>query len=179
MSAMTRLTITTPGSVNDFNSVCNLAPGQIPALENFINYLGGVLGGNYAGNLAFRVGVVQATGTLTVASTGSTAAQACTIANKTLTGVASAPATDQFVVSTTPATQAANMAAAINASATWSGLVTASANGGVVTLTAVVGGLEGNGLQLSAGNLSNVNAGAFAGGSSGTGTTITIGASGA
>lgn len=159
-------------SADDFKSVCNLAPGQLPAANNFANYIAGLAGGLGQGlaptTLAFKVGAVQAAGTLTVATGGSTAGQACTILNTTFTGRASNPAANEFVVSATAATQAANMAAAINASADLAGKVTASALLGVVTITCVVPGLMGNGLQLSAGNLGNTTAGAFAGGTDGT-----------
>ncbi len=52
------------------------------------------------------------------------------------------------------------------------GKVTALAVGAVVTITAVVPGLVGNGLALSAGTLSNVTAAAFASGSDGTSYTL-------
>ena len=168
MSSYQRIVITSDLTANGFKSVCDLAPGQLPALNNLVDYLGGVSGGNYMADLACKVGAVKATGTLTVATGGSTAGQACTICNVTLTGRASNPSTDEFVVSATAATQAANMAAAINASASFTGKVVASAALGVVTLTAVVPGVLGNGFQLSAGNLANVTASAFANGSDGT-----------
>jgi hypothetical protein len=167
--SLIRLVLNSNGTADDFKSECPLAVGGHDAINNFTSYVEGVNGGEAPGaSFAFKVGAVQAAGTLTVATGGSTAAQACTICNVTLTGRASNPATNEFVVSATAATQAANMAAAINASASFAGKVTASANLGVVTLTAVVPGVLGNGFQLSAGNLANVTASAFANGSDGT-----------
>lgn len=174
MPSLTRLVITSDLTANGFKSVCDLSPGQLPALNNFINYCGGVAGGNNMASMAFKVGAVQAAGTLTVAAGGSVAAQACTILNVTFTGRAANPAANEFVVSATAATQAANMAAAINASANLTGKVTATSNEGVVTITSVVPGLMGNGLQLSAGNLANVTLSAFAGGTDGTAYTLDL-----
>lgn len=152
-----------------FKSVCDLSPGDLPAVQNLENYIGSLSGGLQSALLEAKVGAVQSAGILTVSSTGSTAAQACTILNVTLTGVASAPAANEFVVSSTPAVQAANMIAAINASASLTGKVVASAGStGQVVITSVVPGVMGNGLQLSAGNLGNVVLTAFTGGSDGT-----------
>lgn len=170
MASLVRLVIDSDGSAVDFKSECNLAMGGLDAANSFANYVAGLAGGNNIGaSMAFKVGAVQATGTLTVAAGGSTAAQACTICNVTFTGRAAAPAANEFVVSATAATQAANMAAAINASADLAGKVTATVpSGGIVSIKAVVPGLGGNGLQLSAGNLGNVTLGAFANGTDGT-----------
>ncbi len=167
MSSLQRIVITSPLTAAGFKSVCDLAPGHLPALNNLINYLSSVPD-QQAAYLAIKVGAVQAAGTLTVAAGGSTAAQACTVCNVTLTGRASNPSADEFVVSATAATQATNMAAAINASANLTGKVTAAAVDGVVTITSAVPGLLGNGLQLSAGNLANVTLAAMTGGTDGT-----------
>lgn len=174
MSSLQRLVITSDLTAAGFKSVCDLAPLQLPAANNFIDYLGGVCGGNYMAKLEFKVGAVQATGTLTVSAGGSTNNQACTIGNVTLTGKTSSTANNEFSISATAATQAANMAAAINASTTMAGIVTATAALGVVTITSVVPGLLGNGLQLSAGNLANVSLGAFASGADGTSYTVDL-----
>ena len=99
-----------------------------------------------------------ASGTLTVSTGGSTAAQTCSIAGVTFTARASGATGNEFNVSATAATQATNMATAINASASLSGIVTASASGGVVTITAATKGKVGNGIAISAGTLSNVAA---------------------
>jgi hypothetical protein len=167
-----RIVIESPLSADGFKSVVNLAPGPYEGLQALEGFMASVAGGQQAAKLTCNVGAVKAAGTLTVATGGSTAAQACTVLNVTLTGRASDPAANEFVVSATAATQAANMAAAINASADLAGKVVASSLLGVVTITSVVPGLLGNGLQLSAGNLGNVTLGAFAGGTDGTETEI-------
>ena len=168
--SLVRLILNSNGSTADFKSQSPLAVGGRDAINNFTAYVTGVNGGEQPGaDFDFNVGAVQATGSLTVATGGSVAAQACTILNVTFTGRAATPAANEFVVSATAATQAANMAAAINASASLAGKVTASVpSGGTVLITSIVPGLMGNGLQLSAGNLANVTLSAFANGTDGT-----------
>ncbi len=99
-----------------------------------------------------------ASGTLTVATGGSANNETCSIAGVTFTGKTSGATGNQFNVSATAATQATNMATAINASSSLTGIVTASAAAGVVTITAVQKGLMGNGIAISAGTLANVTA---------------------
>lgn len=175
MSSLTRLVINSNGTALDFKSQCDLSPGGLPAVNNFVDYVAGLAGGQRIGaQMAFKVGAVQAAGTLTVATGGSANNETCSICNVTLTGKTSSTANNEFSVSATAATQATNMAAAINASTSLAGKVTASALLGVVTITAVVPGLAGNGLQLSAGTLANVTLGAFASGTDGTAYTIDL-----
>jgi phage tail sheath gpL-like len=99
-------------------------------------------------------GGTAAQATVTFASTGPTNTQTCTVGNVTLTAVTSGATGPQFNISATPATVAANFAAAVNANCV--GICTATNLLGVVTLTASAVGTIGNGLQLSVGNLSNV-----------------------
>ncbi len=115
--------------------------------------------------VTFADTMVQATATIT--STGAaTAAETITVANIVLTAVASGadPTLGQWNVSGTVATQAASMALAINTISTLSGKVTATSSLGVVTITSVVPGIAGNGLQISE-NATNVTNTAFSGGS--------------
>lgn len=169
MSSYVRLVIDSNGTSDDFKSQSNLAPLAQAALVNFANYINGLAGGAMIGaDLFFKVGAVKASGTITTASTGSTATQTMTIAGVTLTAVASGATNNQFNVSTTPGTQATNIAAAINASTTLAGRVTATAALGVVTVTAEVPGLIGNGLVMANVNLANVTVVNFANGLDGT-----------
>lgn len=168
--SLQRLVINSDLSVDGFKSVCDLAPGQLDAANNFLDYVGGLCGGNYMALMSFKVGAVQAVGSLTVAAGGSVANQTCTVCNVTLTAKAASILNNEFSVSATAADQAANMAAAINRSTSLAGKVTATSLLGVVTITSIVPGLMGNGLQLSAGNLANTTlSAAFAGGTDGTG----------
>lgn len=167
--SLQRIVIDTDLSVDQFKSQCDLAPGQLPALQNLSNYLEALSGGNQMATLAVKVGAVQATGSIT--STGAaTAAQTMKIANQTLTAKASGavPADGEFDVSGTVATQAANIALAINSMPELVGIVTAEANAGVVTVTAVCPGLIGNGIELADVDLANVTVTGMADGSDGT-----------
>ncbi len=163
-----KIILNQPLTLVGFQSIVDLTPGQLPALNNFINYLGGVAGGNYSAKLSFFEGVTKAMSTLTISSTGPTNTQAFTVCNVTITGVTSASTMNHFTVSTTPSVAAANIAACINASTDLTGLVVAVAALGVVTFTCVEYGLAGNQFELSAGTLSNAVAVGFAGGSDGT-----------
>lgn len=166
MASFQRLVIQSAGTAADFKSVCNLAPLGLPALQNFENYVGAVLGGNESAKFTFDVGAVKASATMT--STGAaTAAETFTILNVTFTARASGATGNEFNLSAVVATQAANIAAAINASANLVGKVTAVAALGVVTISAVVPGLIGNGLQFSEA-LTNVTITQFLGGLDGT-----------
>ena len=60
--SLTRLIINSDLSAAGFKSVCDLAPLQLPAANNFVDYLSGLTGGNYMGLLSFKVGAVQAAG---------------------------------------------------------------------------------------------------------------------
>lgn len=170
--SLVRLIINSNVSADGFKSDCDLAPGGLDAGNNFLGYIGGLLGGAIPGaSLAFKVGAVQATATIT--STGAaTANQTMTLCNVTLTAVAADPGQNEFVVSGTVGTQAANIAAMINASDDLAGLVTAEAALGVVTVTSVVPGLLGNGLQIADVDLANVAVAAFSGGTDGTSYTL-------
>lgn len=170
MSSLHLLQIQTNQSKTQFESLVNKGDAKC-CLQDFINFLQGVQGGVYRAYGGFALGAVQATATLTVSSTGSTATEIMTICNVVFTARASGATGNEFNISSTPATQAANMAAAINASADLTGKVVATVNGAVVTITATIAGLSGNGLQISEG-LTNVALVEFAGGSNGD--TVTI-----
>lgn len=165
--SLVRLVINSGLSVNGFNSVCDLSPGQLPALQNLVNYLESMPDQQNA-LISIDVGAVQASASFTVSSTGPTNTQAGSLLNQTLTAVTSGadPDAGEFNINATPANVAASMVLAINA--TLGDKVLASSNLGVVTILALVPGVMGNGLQISAGTLSNVVAGAFADGSDGT-----------
>lgn len=141
------------------------------SLQRLARWIDGLADGAfYYSSVIEDVGAAQATGTLTVTSTGPTNGQTATVANITLTAVTSGadPTAGQFNISATPATVASGIAAAINQTAAFAHVVTATSNGGVVTITAVEAGPMGNGVELSAGNLSNTAAAGFSGGSNGT-----------
>lgn len=173
--SLQRIVIDTGSLTADgFKSVCDLAPGQLPALQNLANYLQS-LPDQQSASLSIKVGAVQASGSIT--STGTAANnETMKVANQTLTAKTSGavPADGEFNVSAVVATQAANIAAAINAMPELVGIVTAEANLGVVTVTAVVPGLVGNGIELADVNLGNVTVTGMADGSDGTAYTLDL-----
>lgn len=141
---------------DDLEATVDLDPGDSrTALKNLINYLQAMLGGRKSGTLGIRTGLAYATATLTVSSTGSVNDETMTIAGITFTAKTSGATGNQFNISSTPATQATNMANAFNASSDLAGIVTAEAAGAVVALTSVVPGLVGNGLEITE-SLTNV-----------------------
>lgn len=151
-----------------FGDLYQLGAGKFEGLNGLSTCFRSIEGGLNSGTVEASVGAVAADGYVTHAG-AATAAQAMTLLNVTITAVASNPGTNQFVPSATPATQATNLANAINASASFTGKVVASVVGARTVFTAVVPGAAGNGFQASAGNLSNVTlTKAFAGGSDGT-----------
>lgn len=173
--SLVRLIIDSDLSADGFKSVCPLAMGGLDAANSFVDYVSALTGGNQMADLSFKVGAVQATATIT--STGTAANnQTMTLANQTITAKTSgAVAADgEFNISGTVATQAASIAAAINAMPELSGIVTATSLLGVVTVTAVVPGLVGNGLQIADVDLANVAVAAFSGGTDGTSYSISL-----
>ena len=155
-----------------FKSVCDLSKLKIPAGIELENYISSLTSGNQSALITAKVGAVQASATLTSTGTA-TAAETFTLCNVVFTARASGATGNEFNVSATVGTQAANIAAAINASSDLTGIVTATSSLGVVTITSVVPGLVGNGLQLSE-SLTNVTYTAFASGSDGTSYSIDL-----
>lgn len=179
MSSLQRLVITSDLTAAGFKSVCDLAPLQLPAANNFLDYIGGLCGGNYMAKLDFNVGIVAASGIITIASTGPTNTQTCLIAGYTLTAVTSGatPANGEFNISATPATVATGIATAINAVVGLKSLVSAVAALGVVTVTAASLGTPGNGIKFGNTNLANTTftgSGFLANGSDGTSYTVDL-----
>lgn len=160
--------IETSQVADSFKSDCDLSMLGLDAVSNLSNYLNGVSGGSYPSNISVKVGAVNASGTITVASTGSANDQTCTIAGVTFTAKTSGATGNQFNISTTPATQAANMSAAINASASLAGIVTCYADGAVVRMSCYAPGRIGNGVVAANVNLANTTFASMAGGSDGT-----------
>lgn len=176
MSSMARFDLSIPVSEATLNGWLRLIPGRSPdSLQRISSYFAGIAGGPFAGSCLVTTGAVQATATIT--STGSAVNnETMLLGNVTLTAKTSGAvaANGEFNISGTVATQATNIAAAINAVAGLSGVVTATSALGVVTVTSVVPGTVGNGLQISE-SLTNVTATAFSGGVDGTNTTVSNG----
>lgn len=172
--SITRLVITNDLTADGFKSVCDLAPGQLPALNNFIDYCGALGGGNQMALLEFDVGMVAASGTITVTGAGPADSETASIAGYTLTAKTSGavPANGEFNISATPATVATGIALAINSVVGLLSLVSAAVTGtGIVTVTSKALGTPGNGIKFADVNLANVafsGSGVLASGSDGT-----------
>jgi hypothetical protein len=108
-------------------------------------------------------GPISATATITSTGTASNN-ETMLLCNQTLTAKTSGAvaANGEFNISATPATQATNIAAAINAVAALSGVVTATSALGVVTVTAVAPGITGTACRSR--NLSQRDGSRFSGG---------------
>lgn len=115
-----------------------------------------------------------ASGTLTVSSTGSANNETCVVAGVTFTAKTSGATGNQFNISATPTTQAANMVAAFNASASLTGIVTAANVAGVVTITAAAKGKVGNGIAISSALTNCVASGALLTGGAADSSAITL-----
>lgn len=128
----------------------------------------------YYTTVSEAVGATQATATFTVSSTGPTNGQVGTLVNQNLTAKTSGavPANGEFNINASATVVATNLTLAINSTPLISALVTATSNAGVVTITSKHAGSTSNGLQISAGNWSNIVAAQFSGGSGGTVVTL-------
>ncbi len=168
MSSLQRLLITSNGTKAGFQSVCDLAPGRLPAANNFVNYLTGLIGGTLQGAyLGFAVGAIQAVGTITQTSTGAANDETLTVCGVTFTAKTSGATGNQWNRNNTVATSATNLAAAINASADTNIYVTATSALGVVTVTMIQPGVLGNVPTITE-SCSNTSCVSFAGGTEGT-----------
>jgi len=155
--------------------VCDLSPLGLPAVNNFANFVVGVAGSQYPAKLTFYTGAVKASGVIVSSAGGAANNETCTILGVTFTAKTSGAVSGdaEFNISATAATQAANIAAALNAYEDFAGIITAAVtSGGTVTVTAVVPGVIGNGLFMVDVNLANTTITRFASGSNGTAYTI-------
>lgn len=160
-------------AVPDSDVTMNNTYFQIPAsLTQFsalgiVNMLSDMIDGAQLAYTTLSNGAVQATATIT--STGAAVNnETMLLANVTLTAKTSGAvaANGEFNLSAVVATQAANIAAAINAVPALASICQATSALGVVTVTSVKPGKFGNGLQISEA-LTNVTVTAFASGSDG------------
>ncbi len=176
MSSKIRMDLTIPS--NEATFLAKTLPMNTDARRSFdglSSYMAAIAGGVYQGAMVETTGAVQATATMTSTGTA-TDSETASVANQTLTAKTTGadPTMGEFNISGTVATQAANIAHAINSVAALVGVVTATSALGVVTITAVAPGTVGNGLQISEA-LTNVTATAFSGGANGHVYTYSVG----
>ena len=116
----------------------------------FENFFRGVRSGAYPATIeqvTDDTALVRASATVTVASI--LADDTVTVSGVVLTGKSSPSGQDQFDSDGSDATVATAIAACINAHTSLTGIVTASASGAVVTVSAYVKGLIGNAITLA------------------------------
>lgn len=145
-------------------------------LQGIINILTKGIGGAEQMSIQVGLGGVKASGTLTL--TTAIATDAISINGVTFTCVASGATGNQFNLGADDAGDAANLAAAINASVTAlvAGYVTATSASNVVTVSAKRAGLLGNAITLASADATIVASGArLAGGLDGDTETLNLG----
>lgn len=158
MASYQTLILSLPDSAATFASIVNLTsatPGAHEIVSGLINYLKGINSGARSGALTIYNGSVQGTAVLTVSAGGSSNDETMSLCGVTFTAKTSGATGNQFNISATAATQAANMVAAFNASSNLTGICTASNVAGVITITATVPGKLGNALVVTE-SLTNV-----------------------
>lgn len=142
------------------------------SLQRISSYFAGIAGGPFSGRCTMLVGTVAAAATVTFTSTGPVADETMTLLNITITAKTSvSDPLVEFARSNTPSVDATNLAALINTSVNWNTRLSASANAGVVTITALVPGAAGNGYQIAEA-MTNTAVAAFSAGSDGTQTVV-------
>lgn len=170
----TRIDLSVPVNAATVSGWMRLVPGFSPeSLQRIGSYFHGIAGGPFAGRAVVSVGTAPATATVTFTSTGPVDDETMTLLNITITAqsVVTDPLTE-FLRSDTPNVDAVNLAALINTSANWNTRLSAAVTStGVVTITAIVPGVAGNGYQIAEA-MTNTAVGAFANGSDGTQTTV-------
>jgi hypothetical protein len=114
----------------------------IKKLNNFFKSVDAGLTPAVIEQVTSATALVRASGTLTVASIN--ANDTCVINGTTLTAKASPSGTSEFLSAGTDTVVAAAVAACINANTSFTGLVTATSSGAIVTVSAVQSGVMGN-----------------------------------
>lgn len=155
-------------SADALKSVINFAEKKEGTLQ-LADFITSMAAGVHVGSMSCRVGATQATGTLTVSSSGPLNNETAVVAGTTITAKTSGAvaANGEFNINADATVVATGIALAINSVAALIGVVSATSALGVVTITSSVPGLLGNGLILTEA-MTNVAAVAFSGGTNGT-----------
>lgn len=134
-------------------------------IQKVMKYFRALAGGSKSGEVVVAINMAKATGTVTLSA--HVATDTVTINGTILTCVAAGATGNQYNVGGTDTETAANLAATINASSSFSGLVTATSASNVVTLTAARPGKLGNAVTLAISAHGSVSAARMAGGDNG------------
>jgi hypothetical protein len=168
MSTTLNLQLSSSLSADQLKSICDLTPGQLPGLQNFINYLEGVTGGNNSASMNFMIGGTPASATVTSNSVARVDDVLYVLKLPLFAVSGSNPGPNSFQLNSNLTIQAANIARAINISATFAYKVTATSSGAVVTITTVNVGSINNGLTTDVSNIPGCSSTQFSGGTNGT-----------
>jgi len=166
----------------DIGSQIGAASGnKLLGINKLLRYFNGLSGGAKKASVAVGYSSVQASGTVTFSGTGA-ANDTILVNGVTFTAKASGAGANEWNVGASAAASGDNLAAAINASVTAlvSGYVTAVSDGaGVVTITAVRPGINGNCMTIAegvdSGSAMAVSGARLTGGTSGTEVTYYFG----
>lgn len=133
--------------------------------QKLMSYVRALMGGARSAKVIVGVNAVKASGTVTLAS--HVATNTVTINGTVFTCVASGATGNQYNVGGSDTLTAAALASAINASTDMAGVVTASAAGAVVTVSAARPGKLGNAVTLAISTNGSVSAARLASGTDG------------
>jgi len=177
MAINLNLILSVPDSAADLTEKLLLVLNDDPKrrLVALSQYLEAAAGGYGSLSIINQVAAVKASGTVTLASV--LANDTVTINGVVLTAVAGAAGADQFSIDGSDTVDAASFIAGVAANATLSALVVGSQVAGVVTLTALVGGVSGNAITLASSNGTRlaVSAARLASGTVGTSYSYSVG----
>lgn len=167
-----RIVLDVPETTQQFQDRLQMGSEPKIAAVSIGNYFQAMAGGVRLGTVSALVGAVQATGAVTFTGLPSNN-ETMSVCGVTLTAVSGTPTGNQFQIGADATATATNLRNLINSQSTLNKIVVATSNAGVVTLTCLVPGVIGNGLQLSE-SLSNATITAFASGAEGTAYTLDL-----
>ncbi len=177
--SLTRIVIDTPlTATQDLANAKLNGTGSWYNGKRLVDWMRTFLNGSRMCNMRVKIGAVKGTGTVTFTSTGPVNDETMVVAGQTITAKTSAtPGELEFTRSNTPSVDATNLAALLNSHASFTGIVTATASSGVVTISAAVPGVIGNTLTLteSMTNTAVSGSGTLASGTDGTAYNLTLG----
>lgn len=156
---ITRIVLSDTLTAAQFVDKTRLFALERPATVGLATHIHSIAAGVNSGLITVQVGATQATATVTF--TGApTADETLSVANVVLTAKASGATGPEFNIGGSTTITATNLTACINSLPALSGIVTATSELGVVTITSVVPGKVGSAIQLSEA-LSNTTAAGF------------------
>jgi phage tail sheath gpL-like len=152
-------------SANDQRDLYAETGNRELAATKLVDFMKKVVSGAYPASVRTMIGTAKASGTITLASFVED--DTVTVGPITFTGKDTPTLATHFETGGTDATAAASLASAINAHTALDGIVVATSDGAVVTVTAKEPGEEGNAIALAISAHGSVSAAFLAGGTEG------------